>query len=233
MKEKRFRSALSLLTNLSIVFFMIESIRNHFRADVIKVFDQMTGNSWEFFRYFTSLSNIFVTIAAIVMIVFSIRNIARNEFKTPMWAIQLKFISTLTVTLTMVTVVFFLAPTWAVKGDGYFALFRGSNLFMHFLTPLTAILTMIFLESTSDLPFKTVFVSMIPVGIYTFFYILFVVFIKIWPDFYGFTFGGKLWIAPISLVVMAAVTFGLAALLWKLQKVAGAKFRCGKQQEKQ
>ena len=55
--------------------------------------------------------------------------------------------------------------------------------------------------------------TLIPTVVYSLVYAAAVIFMKVWTDWYGFTFGGKLYMAPVSGIVMYLVTLGVAAVI--------------------
>ena len=44
-----------------------------------------------------------------------------------------------------------------------------------------------------------------------------------WPDFYSFTMGGDMKLAPVAGLVIYGATFGFCALLWKLNQIKTKK----------
>ena len=146
------------------------------------------------FHYFTVQSNVFCAAAALLMcFVPSLR-----------WVWTLKYIGTAAVTVTMLTVFLFLGPNM-----GYKKLLTGSELFMHLVTPLLAILSFFFLEKR-HMPLSTALLGVLPVLLYGLLYLHKVVRVsaeKRWEDFYGFNKNGK-W--PISFAVMVLGAFAIS-----------------------
>ena len=86
------------------------------------------------FRFYTCQSNALCAGAALLMALF------RLAGNVPEWVWILKYIGTAAVTVTMLTVFLFLAPS--VGKEWYGILLKGnSNLFMHLLTPLAALVS--------------------------------------------------------------------------------------------
>ena len=84
-------------------------------------------------RFFTTLSNILCAAACLLTA------LAMNAGGVPEWIWTLKYIGTAAVTVTMLTVLFFLAPTF---GKGALkVLLSGTDLFMHLITPLLALVS--------------------------------------------------------------------------------------------
>lgn len=229
MKNKRILNVLSLIFNICIVFFTVYAISFNFRNDIVR------DESWFGFiglkslRFFTNLSNIFVAIASSILLAFNIKNLVKDEYSYPKWLILLKFTSTVAVTVTFLTVVFFLGPLTAIYGEtGYFSMFAHNNFFLHFLSPVLAIVSFILFERLDDFKFKYTVFGIIPIFLYSIVYFIMVVLVGEtnggWPDFYGFTFGGYSWAAVISVIVMFSATFAFAVCIRALQKRLNKKY---------
>jgi len=207
------------MMNMAIIIFAVISEIESFRTDVVR--DEMwfgfTGI--HSFRFFTVLSNFFVAIVAVMVIVRDIKDLVHDSYDYPTWLITLKHVATTAVTITFLTVLLFLAPSFAIAGKGYFTLLLGTHCYMHVLNPVLAILSYVFFESCHNINFKQALYGLLPVAIYAVIYTTMVVFVGEanggWPDFYNFTFGGHNWVIPISATVMLAANFIISLLLSK------------------
>lgn len=166
-----------------------------------------------YFKAFTIDSNDFTAIASLILSIVLIKNLVKKEDKLPKWTILLHYISAVAVGLTFVTTATFLAPTQVSIGNSYWLYFSGDMFFLHFLTPLLAIGTYIWEDSEYKLTFKENVMGLIPLAIYSCFYVTNVIFLKTWSDFYGFTFGGHNGAVIPVLVIVFAVTFGISVLI--------------------
>lgn len=221
MKNKRLFSALSLIINIVIFMLMVHTLINNFRTDIVRDTKLLDSGGWVSFRYFTMLSNVLAAIASIIVAGFDVKNIVSDEHTFPRWVLLLKYAGTVAVTLTFVTVVVFLSPMVEAMGYGYFSLFRNENFFLHFLSPVLAIVSFICFERIENFKFIETLYGVIPTVLYSFVYLPMVVIGQEkggWPDFYMLTFGGRMWVAPISLIVMYGATFGLAVTERAIQK---------------
>ncbi len=168
------------------------------------------------FMFFTIDSNILAALASVFMCFFSIKILKRENAEIPKWLSVFKFIGTTAVTVTLLTVIFFLGPTM-----GYALMFAGSSLFLHLINPLLCIISYVFLENSNKLPLKFSLLGILPTLLYGLVYVVMVVFTQKWQDFYGFNTGG-FWY--ISLPVMLIATYLFAICLWKSHyKVSGRK----------
>lgn len=166
------------------------------------------------FEYFTVDSNILAAITSAVMIVFNIMSFSKGGFAAPMWALVFKLVGATAVGLTFLVVVTMLAP-FAEKG--YFSLFEGSSFFMHFLTPVLAMLSFVLFEGGMRIGFINILFALIPTIIYAVVYFIMVLIVGEekggWNDFYGFNKGGRWYItAPVIIGMTALISFGLIAL---------------------
>ena len=226
MKNKKLRFTLSLIINLVIFMLMAHTLINNFRTDILRDSDLLEAGGWVSFRYFTMLSNVLAAIAAALVAAFDAKALISDEEKLPRWVLILKYAGTVAVTLTFVTVVVFLGPMVEAMGHGYFKLFQNENFFLHFLSPILAIISFVCFEQIENFKFTETLYGVIPTILYSFAYLPMVVIGKEnggWPDFYMLTFGGHMWVAPISLIVMYGATFGLAVAERAIQKAIAKK----------
>ncbi len=227
MKNDRLKNTLAIIINTLIIVFTFDANYYNFRTDVIRNELVYGFSGMGSFCFFTVLSNDFLLIAALIALVFEVKNSLADTFVLPKWVFNLKFSATTAVTVTFVTVVVFLAPYAEMTGTGYFTLFLGNNFSLHFLSPLLGIFAFIFLERADEFKFKTTVLGVVPTALYSVVYITMVAIIGEknggWPDFYGFTFGGKMYLAPISALAMLAASYLFAYLLRKFNQRVNRK----------
>ena len=161
-------------------------------------------------RFFTTLSNLLCAAACLLTA------LAINAGGIPEWIWMLKYIGTAAVTVTMLTVLFFLAPSF---GKGALkVLLSGTDLFMHLITPLLALVSFCVFEKRG-MTFCQSLWGMLPVVLYGPVYlykILFALPEKRWDDFYGFNKQGK-W--PIAFAGMVLGTFLICMGIMALQNL--------------
>ena len=220
MENIRKNNISSLIINISIIFFTMFSFFDSFRPDVIIDPDWLGFEGIHSLRFFTVLSNLFVAITAFIMVVYNIKNLIHDTHEYPDWLLLLKHIATSAVTLTFVTVILLLAPSYAIVGKGYFTLILGNHIYMHVLSPVLAIITYVFFENSYYVKFKKSLLALLPVVLYAILYTTMVIFVGKanggWPDFYNFTFGGHNFVIPFSIIGMLLVTLGISVILAKL-----------------
>ena len=164
------------------------------------------------FRFFTCQSNVFCAIACLLTACFAITG------EIPEWVWLLKYVGTAAVTVTMLTVFLFLAP---VVGQGWVKrLLTGSvsDLFMHLLTPVAALVSFLVLEKRG-MTFILALAGMLPVILYGILYIYKTQYApekKRWEDFYAFNRNGKL---AASCAGMVIGTFLVCMALMALQNI--------------
>lgn len=174
--------SISFLINMVIFVVTCFLVFQFFREDG----QWNLGRARRAFRYYTTQSNVLCAISALCMCF----------FPDALWAYYLKIIGTAAVTVTMLTVIFFLSHLYGFK-----VLFEGSDLFMHLLTPLMALFSLILFERRG-ISLGAAFMGMIPVALYAPLYLYKIVYApekKRWEDFYGFNQKG-MW--RISYVLM-------------------------------
>lgn len=111
-------------------------------------------------KYFTEQSNMLGGIVSTIIVIYAI--ITKKD-TIPRWLFLLNLITTSMLTLTFLTVVFYLAPYY-----GSFLLFGFPRMFfVHFLDPMIAIFTFIFINNDEKKNIKDSIYSIIPVILYT------------------------------------------------------------------
>lgn len=177
---------------INILIFVITaiSILAGFRKD--GHWDLQKGK--ESFRFFTILSNLFCAISALLLVLSS-----------SYWTWLLKYTGTVAVTVTLLTVIFYLGPNM-----GYKQMLSGKDLYLHLCGPLLAIVSFCFMERWYDLSFPLSLLGILPVIIYGFVYLFEVVILKNWEDFYGYNKNGK-W--KLSMAAMFSGGFAVCILI--------------------
>ena len=176
--------------NILIFFVTAISILFCFRKD--RHWDLHKGK--KSLRFFTILSNLFCAISALLLVLSS-----------SYWAWLLKYVGTVAVTVTLLTVFFFLGPNM-----GYKPLLTGKDLYLHLFGPLLAIVSFCFMERWYDLSFTLSLLGILPVIVYGFVYLVEVVIRKNWEDFYGYNKGGR-W--KLSMAAMFTGGFAVCMLI--------------------
>ena len=162
------------------------------------------------FRFYTCQSNVLCAATALLVAVF------RLAGSLPLWVWLLKYIGTAAVTVTMLTVFLFLAPS--VGKDWAKVLLRRGDLFMHLLTPLMALFSFCVLEK-QGMTFPQSLPGLLPVVLYGPLYLYKILYAppqERWDDFYGFNKGGK-W--PVAFAAMLAGTFLICLGIMTLQNL--------------
>ena len=199
---------------------MIDIILNTFIfliTAVLVIFMFRKDGQWDIprgkraFRFYTVLSNCLCAAVSLLMALTALAG------PVPRWAWTLKYIGTAAVTVTMLTVIFFLAPTFGK--DWFNLLLKGaSNVFMHLLTPLLALVSFCLLEKRG-MSFPRCLWGMLPVVLYGPVYLYKIKYApeeKRWDDFYGFNRGGR-W--PVAFSGMVLGTFLICLGIMALQNL--------------
>ena len=185
----------SAVINEAIVFSTVLSMRALIRRTPR---EKLPGN----FRYFTVLSNLFCALTALILLLCEIFG------AMPAWAVILKYMGTVSVTVTFLTVLLFLWPSvGAIHG-----LWDGPELVMHLITPLLAILSFLLREQGNMSPWA-IPLGVLPVALYGWLYYNRVLVARTWEDMYGFNKNGRWKLSFILMLLGAAV---IAVLLWWL-----------------
>lgn len=209
------RNRLDFFLNLAILLSTAAAVGYYFVSgpDVLG----STGSGC--LKYFTTDSNILAAIASAVFLFYNVKRWNNPAYRIPHAVLIFKFVGTVSVALTFLTVLFFLAPVGCASGgaENFFFFFAGNVFVLHFSTPVLAILSFVLFEREREVALsrRTALWGLLPTVVYSVVYLVLVVFVKVWTDWYGFTFGGKLYVIPFSMIAMYVATFGIAAaLLW-------------------
>ena len=202
MKNVRLRAALSLLSNLTILVLTV--------LCVVALLDpashpDLGTADLRIFRYYTTLSNILAALVAVPTAVPALIGVIRGDFPIPRWLSVLRFTATSALTLTMMTVLFFLGPVF-----GFGGMFTGVNFWLHLVNPVLSILSFLFFEKEADYPAKNPFPGIVQTAVYGAVYVYMVFLIGEerggWPDLYGFNFAGC-WYLTVALLLFANLVF--------------------------
>lgn len=126
----------------------------------------LSGTGLSSLRYYTVLSNLLESLAALVTVVFTALILARKASELPRWVTLLRYAGTTSVSLTFVTVMVYLGPVF-----GFNIMFNDANLYFHLLIPLLAIMEAVFL-SGEKLRFTDSFIAALPTFLYGVWYII-------------------------------------------------------------
>ena len=174
--------------------------------------DTNVAESWFYILTFTVQSNILLGLVALVAMILGIRSLKTGK-PLPRSLTTWYLVAASAAMLTAITVIIFLAPIRAIQGRNYFDMVLGPMFFFHFFNPFLSAAAFIYLTPRTKLKLKECFFALIPPAAYAVPYVLNVVILHTWYDFYGFTFGGKNWAVPVVFVVISAIIFGIASLL--------------------
>lgn len=143
-------------------------------------------------KYFTVLSNLFEAYASMMWLY------KKDE--------KLKYIASVSLSLTFITVVLFLGPLF-----GYRIMFIGSNFWFHLIVPIIAVMEVIFLSKYTISKKDNLF-ALMPMFIYGLFYVgnIFINGVGSWPninDWYGFFTWGYTGGVVVFVVISLATYF--------------------------
>ncbi len=213
---KKTRNIIDLILNLAIILSTIWAVRLYYTMGP----DALGSVGNTSLKYFTTDSNILVAVAALVMLLYNIVRLFKPEAVIPKWVSVFKYAGTSAVTLTLLTVVFFLGPVFAIQGgiEAYFRMFEGNIFALHLSTPVLAIISLLFFERDNKFELGDCLIACLPSYIYSLVYFTMVVCFKVWNDWYNFTLGGKDYMIPVALVAMYIATYAISAVLRRLRK---------------
>ena len=213
MAKEKNTLLLDLICNGVIVLTTVWAIAMFYRTGP----DLLGSTGSGCFRYFTTDSNVLAALAALILFCAELRLLRHPEAAVPRWVMALKFVGTVAVTITFLTVLFFLVPLAHWNFAGFFS---GNVFVLHGSTPVLCILSFLLLEQKPSLRRRCILLALLPTLVYSVVYLVMVVFVERWYDWYGFTFGGQYQLIPLVLIVMYAFTLVLAWAEWKIRVLA-------------
>ena len=127
----------------------------------------LTKSGAAIFAYYTVDSNIFMAIAALIYCAAALPVLTGKRKTVPKAVMVIKYFATVTVSITMLVVIFVLAPYY----DDYLQGLRhlmidGQLLYHHLLCPLLSILAFLFFDPPVEKKASLPFLSLIPTLIY-------------------------------------------------------------------
>lgn len=164
------------------------------------------------FRFFTIDSNTLCGIAAIFLVIYDTFILKGKRSSLPKYVSVFKFVVTVMITITFLTVICWLAPV-----QGFGRMYGGISCVTHLIAPLLTMSSFFFFEykkSETSLFLESLF-ALIPVLIYGAVYLVMVVAIGQdnggWEDFYNFNTGG-FWYLALIIMLVASYAFSLGVL---------------------
>ena len=148
-------------------------------------------------KYFTTLSNVLVTLCSFVNLILYAVSIAKKKNYIKEFFQVMKLIAVVAVAITFTIVMVFLLPNNSTGFD----LFAGSQLFLHVITPIAAVFSFIFLEYQAKIRFRFFYFPVFFALAYGAFYISYAFLAPKGAeiDWYGFMFELGSRIAPADL----------------------------------
>lgn len=221
MSDAKLRNGISLAANAAVFLMVLLSVIWFLTPSGEGGVGNMDHGGAAVFRYFTVDSNILAALACLLLIPFNIRSLVRGEDAIPKWALTLKMIGTVAVTLTFAVVTLYFVPLVGFGGGSVIGLYDGANLPLHLLCPLLAVISFCFFERGLFVTKRWLLLGILPSVIYGTVYLIQVIFLKSWEDFYFFNVGG-FWY--LTYLLFPAFTYllalGLRALHNKFDKMA-------------
>lgn len=211
------------IVNICLIFFAVIAMLTGFKFMGDDTILALKGASA--FQFFTFDSNLLMGIVSIIYVAYLIMVLKGKREEIPKIVHLMKYISTVAVSLTMFTVVFFLAPFLA---SSYFSLFLNSNLVFHFLAPLISIIAFIFFDKYKQINKKEIWLGLAPTILYGIYYSINVFIhmeggsVEYKYDWYGFAQGGAISII-LSILLMNLSTLLIGFLIYLVNKKVNKK----------
>ena len=183
--------------------------------ECIAVTQSLIFYRWDFFRWYTQLSNLLMEIAACVWLFFLL---SRRE--APRWVVRLKYTATCCITLTFFTVFFIFIPM-AGLSSWRLLLFGPRGIFTHTLCPLISILTFVLIERDQPITRHDTLLALVPTALYTLVLMPLCYFKLVEPPYPFLNVRGQGFLmTAVWLLVMFGVNYGIA---WAVRRANRGK----------
>ncbi len=168
---------------------------------------------------FTVNSNIFLVIVGLLFLIIGIIDLAEGK-AMPQWIMQLKLAVTTLISVTFLTVIFYIAPLWRITDTNIIA-YEGANLFLHILAPIVAIFGFCLFDVETKIKWRWTSLLPLLVVVYGIVYgVLLITSRDLSLDIYNFVHaeGGTFDVFRmiVFIVIMLVGTFALTNLWWSL-----------------
>lgn len=206
------KAVISIIINIAMTIITTAIVISYFNTKNFLI----TTNE-EIFYYFTTDSNLLACIGGIVVSIFEIQMLRGKRTEIPKAAIILKFSGVVTVMITLITCLIYLAPTY-----GFGFIFGSTFFHMHLSGPLMAFISFCFFEKGERLSILEAQFAHIPCAIYTVIYFVMVFAVGEanggWRDLYHFGDNGTWYIALIALTILEIIVLFGTRLVYNIGK---------------
>ena len=161
------------------------------------------------FTYFTTLSNVFITVILIPFLIKDLLLIKNKKIEFNNYLYITKFLATISITLTFFVFMTILAPTLKGGFINAYLLYDGASFALHFLTPVLAIIDFLFFDNEYKSKNSHSIYAIIPPLVYVLFIVIISSLGQRWGNMY----------APYNFLNFGAPTgwfgFDLSILGWE------------------
>ena len=166
---------------------------------------ELIENGWDSFKFFTTDSNVLAAVGCGAVAVCDALMLTKKINKIPHAVILLKYMGVIGLMLTFFTVLVLLVPAYGVALE-----YGGTGFHMHLSAPVAAFLSLVLLDGERDITLAQTPLGLVPVVFYGVFYMMQVVVLCNWWDFYLFNQGG-MWY--VTMPVIIALSYGMCLLV--------------------
>ncbi len=218
---------------LSLVFTLLTIVLSSIGLALYFVSDAFDASNAASFLSFTINSNIFLVIVGLLFLIIGIIDLVEDK-KLPQWVMQLKLASVTLISITLLTVIFYLAPLWGINETTAIA-YKGCNLFLHVLAPIFAIVGFVLFDVETKIKWRWNWLGTLIAAIYVGVYMA-LIFAKsdLSYDIYNFVHAKNSSSVDyarlaISLLLFIVGAYALTNLWWALNLVS---YKCTYKEEK-
>ena len=206
------KAAISIVINVLMAVTTVGIVISYFFTK-----NFLIRTNQEIFWYFTTDSNLFVSLAALVTTVFDVQILRGKREILPKPVVLFKFTGVVAVMIVLMTCLLYLAPRY-----GFGFIFGSTFFHMHLSAPVMAFVSLCFFEKGERLGFWEAQLAHIPCIAYAVVYFVMVNAIGEanggWRDLYHFSDNSTWYIAAILLTVQEIIIVIVTRLIYNLKQ---------------
>ena len=206
------KAVISIIVNLAMAAVTTGVIVSYFFTK-----NFLIRSNQEIFYYFTTDSNVLVSLAGIVVSVFDVQILRGKRTEIPKPVILLKFAGVVAVMVTLFTCLVYLAPRY-----GFGFIFGSTFFHMHLGAPVMAFVSLCFFESGGRLGFWEAQTAHIPCLVYAVVYFVMVMVVGEqnggWRDLYHFNDNNAWYLAALLITAEEVAILLVTRLVYNLGK---------------
>lgn len=162
-----------------------------------------------FYQTFSFDSNILMAIVSLITIIYVSITFKKEDINMPRWLANIYLGGVTSIMFTFLIVMVYLGPFI----EGFEHMLSAKLIFLHLFNPLLALANFCFVQKEEKISIKEFYIGLIPMFVYSIFYIINTYILGVWKDIYRLNAGGLGFvIVPGMIILIGAISIGVIAL---------------------